>query len=475
MNPDQPAARWPLHPEPGELESLSSWLGRLAGLYGLSARELITGSLGLPAPAVPRDLDIIPPVPILAALTQRTGIGQDRLRTMCLAGWQPWLLDTFPIRKFEAQATFGNYVRANPVLLAPGDAGEHDASHPWPWRGPWVPRSWMTRACPACAAEPDRGTALIWMLPLTVSCAEHGCVLAGSQDIALAIMEGGRPPDPVPAAGHRAALDRCTHQALTTGLVTLPGRIVHAGVWFRLLRSLLDEVSLAPSTLSKHGRATIEQVWEAAGRPRRGGLNVWRPYEHMPWHQQEAMLDAAATAVSLAAAGRITPRGALGTALQVPEPRQVHDGDPSGAVQPSAWLKLMVELENVVRLARTNRETARQLLVLLTVRGGIMDRFDRVCQDLAAAGIPPAFLSDAGEPGPPSVRQRPACHERDNGLLSGTLARRGPGRSGGLIRRDPRDSRTLSGTSPAARRRRHGRAADGHGRDRDPGRRRHPR
>jgi hypothetical protein len=50
-----------------------------------------------------------------------------------------------------------------------------------------------------------------------------------------------------------------------------------------------------------------------------------------------------------------------------------------------------------------------------------------------------------------------------------------PGRSGGLIRRDPRDSRTLSGISPAAWRRRHGKTAGGHDRDRDPGRYCHPR
>jgi len=64
---------------------------------------------------------------------------------------------------------------------------------------------------------------------------------------------------------------------------------------------------------------------------------------------------------------------------------------------------------------------------------------------------------------------------QNNGLLSGTSARRALGRAGGPIRRRLRDSRTLSGTSPAAWRRRHGRAADEHDADRDPGRRRHPR
>lgn len=42
--------RWPLHPQPGPLEALSSWLTRIADLYHLSVAELLTGNLGL-APA----------------------------------------------------------------------------------------------------------------------------------------------------------------------------------------------------------------------------------------------------------------------------------------------------------------------------------------------------------------------------------------------------------------------------------------
>jgi hypothetical protein len=45
-----------------------------------------------------------------------------------------------------------------------------------------------------------------------------------------------------------------------------------------VLRSLLDEVSLALSTLSKRGRTVLERIWRATGRPERGGLTAWRPY-----------------------------------------------------------------------------------------------------------------------------------------------------------------------------------------------------
>ena len=74
----------------------------------------------------------------------------------------------------------------------------------------------------------------------------------------------------MPAGEPLATLDRYTYEALITGRVTLPGRSVHAGVWFRLLRSLLDEVSLAPTTCNTHARATLERVWQAVGRPGRG-------------------------------------------------------------------------------------------------------------------------------------------------------------------------------------------------------------
>ena len=40
-----------------------------------------------------------------------------------------------------------------------------------------------------------------------------------------------------------AAMDRRTWQALTTGYAALQRRRVHAGLWFRLLRTLLNELN----------------------------------------------------------------------------------------------------------------------------------------------------------------------------------------------------------------------------------------
>jgi hypothetical protein len=102
-------------------------------------------------------------------------------------------------------------------------------------------------------------------------------------------------------------MDRLTWQGITTGSVTLPGRPVHVGVWLRIMRTLLDEVSIRQGRLTRKSAASIAMIWEATGRPPRGGLTVWRPYERLGPALQRAMTEAAATALQLAASGEITP------------------------------------------------------------------------------------------------------------------------------------------------------------------------
>ncbi len=149
---------------------------------------------------------------------------------MTMAGWVPWLMDT--LDPGDGQATFGTYARQHSVLLRPGRAGRNQVSR---WL-PWVPAQPARLACPACAADPQCGTVLMWRLPLMTSCAGHRCLLEPEPDVRLAVLAGELRP--VPASPHAAALDRCTFQALATGRVSLPGGSVHAGVWFRLLRTL---------------------------------------------------------------------------------------------------------------------------------------------------------------------------------------------------------------------------------------------
>ena len=86
--------RWPLHPPPGRLESLSSWLDRIAVLYKLTTEQLIgPRNLMLAQPYPAYQLDVDPPPAVLAALSERTSVPVDRLQAMTLSGWVPWLTD----------------------------------------------------------------------------------------------------------------------------------------------------------------------------------------------------------------------------------------------------------------------------------------------------------------------------------------------------------------------------------------------
>ncbi|MFJ9713373.1 TniQ family protein [Streptomyces sp. NPDC101234] len=388
--------RWPLHPQPGPLEALSSWLGRIAEVYEMPVHELLRHNLGLVGPSLSADLDIDPPMTMLAALGEKTGVDLARLRSMTLAGWVPWLFDTVPVGAQDAQRVFDAYVRDNSVLFACKATTHHVLRFKPEWAGPWLLSRPALRACPDCVADPERGLSLMWRLPLMTSCVEHDCRLLEISEVRAGLVLGRDiPREPLPTP--RAALDRRTHQALTTGRVALPGRSVHAGVWFRLLRSLLDEVSLAASSQGTCGKAVLQQIWQTTGHRERAGLNVWRPFEQLREDVRETMWDAAATAFQLAADGLITVRGRLGSALQLQVP-YVYDGDEPAPFQ-HAWRDAMAAWEEALTQARTDPDTARQLLGMLTGGCRTLNDYEKQRASLYGEGIPAAFLPGARELG----------------------------------------------------------------------------
>jgi hypothetical protein len=111
------ARLWLLHPQPGPVESLSSWLDRLGRLYDLSVKDLLNRNLDLPSLAVPWDLDYGPPArcsPHWRLHRHRT----DRLRAMTLARWEPWLFDTRYLRPWDAQTKIATARRR--LIAVPG-------------------------------------------------------------------------------------------------------------------------------------------------------------------------------------------------------------------------------------------------------------------------------------------------------------------------------------------------------------------
>ena len=400
------ARRWPVHPQPRPGEALTSWLGRLAAIYGLPVRQLLRHNLGavsaLLDDAAAGDLDWDPPLALLEALAERTGTEPGELRLMTVGGWVPWLADTLDAER--GPEAFSTYVRQDSVLLCPGEAGANVVGR---WL-PWLPaertnRRTARRVCPACAADPGHATPLTATIPLMLSCPKHCCRLEAEGDIILASAMG-QPPPRRAASGHLLALDRLTWEGMTTGTVTLPRRPVHVGVWLRMLRTLLDEVSISTSRVRQRSVTALEQIWDATGWSPRAGLNVWRPYEALGAQRQQAMLEAAACALDLIQAGKITTCGTLGHLLTSQPHQHVYEGDrPSPAQEAGAtirdtlrrsWEQARQDVEDWFQTARTDPAAARQILGILTHYSRTREAFDRERRFMIGYGIPDSFLPE---------------------------------------------------------------------------------
>ncbi|SFU11474.1 hypothetical protein SAMN04487915_111128 [Arthrobacter sp. ov118] len=103
-------------------------------------------------------------------------------------------------------------------------------------------------------------------------------------------------------------MDGRTWHAMTTGSVDLPRRQVHAGVWFRLIRTIIDELGATISECRTASRM-IMRVWKETGYPLRAGPLKWHPHEDYPLDVQLRTLQATATAIHLLESKTLTGHG----------------------------------------------------------------------------------------------------------------------------------------------------------------------
>lgn len=236
--------RWPLHPAPVEGEALSSWLGRVASVYKLSLGELLRYDLGYDVSTY--DLDLNPPVMLLENIEHRSNISLDQIHPMTFRSWVPFIIDTL-----EADShVFETYMLQYPVLLL---FKFHPSFALTNWR-PWISSVPSLRACQTCIkSESEVIIRLAWKLPLMISCPLHECRLQPciSSSSGYLYWQEEKLMD-WPVTKEILTMDTRTWQALTTGKVDLPGRSLHAGVWFRLLRTLLNELTLPLSRGPKY-------------------------------------------------------------------------------------------------------------------------------------------------------------------------------------------------------------------------------
>nr|WP_225667986.1 TniQ family protein [Arthrobacter sp. 147(2020)] len=351
-----------MHPAPAATESLSSWLRRTAASYGMYSHQLLEHGLGH-RELNDAELDLNPPPHLLDELAKRAGLDQRRVSAMTMAAWVPWLFDSLT----PVPDTYETYVHQFSLLLPPG---RRIVYAPRNWV-PWLSTSGIRLGCRECL-ESGPTILLFWQLPLMASCPAHRRRLETYE---------GHPADYIrwatPADDQRElpesliVLDRRTWQAITTGFVDLPGRSVHAGVWFRLLRTLLDELTTAQG---RYGRQLedVRRVWDHCGHPFRAGLHSWQPFETLHWTRQQQLLEAAAAAMEMIEDGSLTALGTSGHLLR-PEPKApISDGTPPGSLTGAAgaqkqptldelWNQVTTTLDTCIAAAKTDPVVAKHL------------------------------------------------------------------------------------------------------------------
>lgn len=334
------------------------------------------------------DLDTAPPLPLLTALAQRSGVEFERLRGMSLAGWVPWLLDSLDD---SLPAALETYAFQCSVLLP-----KRKARSITRWRA-WLPSQPIRRACPLCLNDPaNQAVLLVWQLPLMLSCPQHGCWLESYWGLPGRYLQRDNAEAAVrPAHEAITCMDGRTWQALTTGFVELPRRRIHAGLWFRLLRTLLDGLN-TPLSHCGSSAGNIRQVWEHCGHPLRAGQSLWRPFEVLAPAVQVQMLEAAATAVALIESRALLPRGEQ-AALFLTEPQTgFTNGLPEKRPKPEPvnhWQRAAQAIEEAIIEARHNPETARSLFALAPYGRRDPESLERLRLTFANEGIPLEFLS----------------------------------------------------------------------------------
>lgn len=381
----KPVCRWPLHPAPVEGESLSSWLSRIAHCYDLTLAELLVHDLGY---ASTTDLDIDPPQSLLAIIASRSGVNMDRVRIMSMAGWVPWLLDRLD-RDEQVSSAFEVYVQQCSVLMLEKSRQPRILSY---WL-PWMPLSTINRACPLCLqAARESPLMLMWQMPLMLSCPQHGCLLKTYPDNLLLKQWMDLATDiPESADDDVKSMDRRTWQALTVGFVDLPRHRIHAGLWFRLLRTLLDEVNIPISFWPAKAR-DLRLIWDISGLPFRAGQSIWKPFEYLSLMIQIQMLKAVAVAMRLIEHNVVDAQGTEALLFR-PEPvESLSDGQPFPSV-PDYWYRVKIAVDEAVADAKVNPKTARDLLRLMTLHAQSEAEIDRARDALVELSIPVEFLS----------------------------------------------------------------------------------
>ncbi len=124
------------------------------------------------------------------------------------------------------------------VLFAPSGLGSYEKLTQW-FRKETMN---TVNGCRQCLADyPDGGVLLGWLLRVVLSCPVHGVMLEPGRKIAGGINWVNEKAEQAPKLV--CQLDRRSMLALAEGFVQLPGGLVSAAQWFRMLPTIFQELN----------------------------------------------------------------------------------------------------------------------------------------------------------------------------------------------------------------------------------------
>lgn len=344
----------------------------------------------------PEELNVVLPKPLHTLLSHRSGLSEQTIHAMTLESFSPFSLDSLD----EDFSDFHAYVYDYSILLPSNNHKKNQPKLRWK---PWLKQPiTLSRACPHCINDHEGIITLSWYLPVMLSCQKHQCFLQPCSTALGQYVYWSEETETLnlPVSSAVMKMDHYTWSAITTGQVKLPRRTIHAGVWFRLLRTLLNELHMPLSYSKRVYTETVVPLWNSLSLEPRSGMSSWKEYEHLSFKRQQETLMVAAQAIEWMENKTIAPKGNA-SYLFLSEPIFAEDllslgqkSDNISETEPecSIWKKVTDSLNVVLDMARRDPIEAQNLRKACLFGRTDSEKIQEINQLLIECSIPSEFL-----------------------------------------------------------------------------------
>jgi hypothetical protein len=253
--------------------------------------DLLKDDLGFPEVKT-KGLDMEAPSDLLAAIAARAGLPVKTIERTTFAGNVPFLFErpyTAPVKEDIEYCS----VLFEPTNPAPGSSSKLRQ---------WFRKETMSKinGCRQCLADyPDCAVLLSWGLTVVSSCPIHGLMLEPGRKAGEGLNWVKEKAEAAPKLV--CQLDRRSMAAVAEGFVQLPGGLISAAKWFRMLQTIFHELNGPLFSIEIEHFKWQMQLWAAAEYDQNDPFLVFK------FDKSCALL--IATAIDLMEKGELVPKG----------------------------------------------------------------------------------------------------------------------------------------------------------------------